>query len=168
MDPSGSQTEIRLLSEHCFALKIVRKQKKLLPAYNIQYLKEAKVPYCRLEWEPIGADCSGTPLRYLSTWEREVPAELVELEKRERFPGTFYRPWKLCLPINPHWNLAIKIPCSFCNQVKLFRSRNGRRWRHCIYTWWWHCEVGSGIMVSRHFIQILQDQRNKILDPVPT
>jgi hypothetical protein len=32
---------------------------------------------------------AGTPLRYLTTWERTVPAEFVLLEKRERFPGKY-------------------------------------------------------------------------------
>ena len=40
---------------------------------------------------------AGTPLRYLTTWERPVPQELVLLEKRERFPGEMTRPTnKIC------------------------------------------------------------------------
>ncbi len=37
--------------------------------------------------ERTDSQLSGTPLRYLTTWERAVPADFLLLEKRERFPG---------------------------------------------------------------------------------
>jgi hypothetical protein len=42
---------------------------------------------------------AGTPLRYLTTWERTVPAEFVLLEKRERFPGKYLHSSQCRLPL---------------------------------------------------------------------